>query len=77
MEVCVVDGNLEKLEQNEEDNREVFAQAQDYSQFENNGTTLPVKSVPGNRENVRNRIKWKKRFRLRQVKKLIHKLLLL
>ena len=73
VEVCTVDENAEKLEQNGEDIREAVTQAQDYGQFENNGTVLPVKSVPETRESVRNRIKWKKRFCPRRVKKLLHK----
>ena len=49
VEVCVVDENAEKLEQNEEDNEEVVTQAKDHGQFENNGTTLSVKSIPETR----------------------------
>ena len=69
--VCAIDKNAEKLEQNVKDNREAVTQAQDHGQFENNGTMLPVKSVPETRKSVRNGIKWKKRLCPRRVKKLL------
>ena len=68
MGVCAIDENAEKLEQNVKDNREAVTQAQDHGQFENNGTMLPVKSVPETRKCVRNGIKWKKRLCPRRVK---------